>query len=177
MQNKYFRTRRSVAAVISVVGLVCWSMIVIQSSAARQAGQSQKPDQSVSPAKDLTDAQMAQMNSVELATYIFENHGCKNCHTMGKNGKLGYTERGSEVGKNFIGCIALLTSMNVIAQEKERYRTAAEKDKATKFKEFGCTTCHQITPGKMGLTPYGVKLKSMHQACTDVEKILSSNDR
>jgi hypothetical protein len=40
--------------------------------------------------------------------------------------------------------------------------------------KFGCTTCHQIvTPGRMGLTGYGAKLKSMHMACTDVEKLLS----
>lgn len=109
----------------------------------------------------------------ELAAYLFENHGCKNCHTMGQGGKLGFTDRGKEVGKNFEGCISLLTSMNVIAQTKAANRTAEEKQKAVRFKEFGCTTCHQIVPGKLGLTEYGKKLKSMHMACTDVEKILA----
>jgi hypothetical protein len=109
----------------------------------------------------------------ELAAYVFDHHGCKGCHTLGQGGKLGFTDRGKEVGKNFEGCISLLTSMNVIAQTKAANRTEEEKQKAVRFKEFGCTTCHQIVPGKLGLTDYGKKLKSMHMACTDVEKILA----
>jgi cytochrome c2 len=109
----------------------------------------------------------------ELAAYVFERHRCNTCHTLGQGGKLGFTDRGKEVGKNFEGCISLLTSMNVIAQVKPANRTAEEKEKAARFQEFGCTTCHKITPGKLGLTEYGVKLKSLHMACTDVEKILA----
>ena len=63
--------------------------------------------------------------------------------------------------------------MNLIAQVEPANRTPEERKKAVKFSEFGCTTCHQITPGKLGLTSYGAKLKSFHMACTDVEKILS----
>jgi hypothetical protein len=109
----------------------------------------------------------------ELAAYVFEHHHCDNCHTLGQGGKLGFTDRGKEVGKNFEGCISLLTSMNVIAQTKPVNRTAEEKQKAARFQQFGCTTCHQIVPGKLGLTEYGTKLKSLHMACTDVEKILA----
>ena len=109
----------------------------------------------------------------ELAAYVFERHRCNSCHTLGQGGKLGFTDRGNEVGKNFEGCISLLTSMNVIAQVKPANRTAEEKGKAARFQEFGCTTCHQITPGKLGLTEYCKKLKSLHMACTDVEKILA----
>lgn len=122
----------------------------------------------------LTEADLESKSPDELATFVFENHGCKNCHTMGAGGRLGFTERGKEVGKNFEGCIRLLTSMNVIAQEKEENRTPDEKEKAARFEQFGCSTCHQITPGKLGLTDYGKKLASMHLACTDVEKVLSS---
>ena len=50
------------------------------------------------------------MSSEQLAKYIFDHHGCDSCHTMSTNGKLGYTERGKEVGTGFIGCISLLTS-------------------------------------------------------------------
>jgi cytochrome c551/c552 len=121
----------------------------------------------------LTDAQMSKMSSDELAHYVFEHHGCNNCHTLGANGKLGFTERGKQVGKGFEGCIALLTSMNVIAQVKPADRSAEEKQKAARFQEFGCTTCHQITPGKLGLTTYGTKIKSLHMACTEVERILA----
>jgi molybdopterin converting factor small subunit len=99
--------------------------------------------------------------------------GSSTCHTMGASGKLGFDDRGKEVGKNFEGCISLLTSMNVIAQLKPVNRTAEEKHKAARFQEFGCTTCHQIVPGKLGLTDYGKKLKTLHLACTDVERILA----
>lgn len=109
----------------------------------------------------------------QLAHYVFAHHHCDTCHTLGQSGKLGFTERGKAVGKNFEGCISLLTSMNVIAQVKTENRTAEEKQKAARFQEFGCTTCHQITPGKLGLTEDGKKLKSLHMACTDVERILA----
>lgn len=121
----------------------------------------------------LTEADLKSKSPDKLATFVFENHGCKNCHTMGAGGRLGFTERGNEVGKNFEGCIRLLTAMNVIAQEKEENRTPEEKEKAARFEQFGCSTCHQITPGKLGLTDYGKKLASMHLACTDVERVLS----
>jgi len=173
-QNQH-RSKRAKVATVSW-GFLCavlWSALLFsQSQPASQPSTAYKVV-SGAPAKTLTDAQMAQMGSTELAKYIFENHGCKNCHTMGANGKLGFTERGKQVGKGFEGCISLLTSMNVIAQVKESDRSAAEKQKAARFHEFGCTTCHKITPGKLGLTAYGAKLKSFHMACTDVEKILA----
>jgi len=146
---------------------------LLLSQAASQTPSSSKAAASGAPAETLTDAQMARMNSDQLAHYVFEHHGCNGCHTMGADGKLGFTERGKTVGKGFEGCISLLTSMNVIAQVKETNRSEDEKHKAARFKEFGCTTCHQITPGKLGLTTYGTKLKSFHMACTDVEKLLS----
>jgi len=125
-------------------------------------------------AKKLTDAQMAKMNSDQLAHYILENHGCKNCHTLGSGGKLGLNEQGKQIGKGFEGCISLLTSVNVIAQTKQSDRTSDDKHKVARFREFGCSECHQITPGKLGLTAYGAKLKSLHMTCADVQRILSS---
>jgi len=145
-----------------------------QSTPTSQPTPATKVVSSRSNAKTLTDAQMSQMNSDELAKYVFQQHGCKNCHTLGKAGRLGLTEQGTEVGKNYEGCVSLLTSMNLIAQLKDAERTSVQKKTAARFQEFGCTTCHQIVaPGKMGLTTYGVKLKSMHMACTDVEKLMS----
>lgn len=124
-------------------------------------------------AKTHLNADLSNMNQDELAHYVFENHGCKTCHTLGRDGKLGFTDKGKEVGKNFVGCISLLTSMNVIAQVKPVNRTPEEKQKVAQFKEFGCTECHQIIPGKLGLTDYGKKLKSLHMACTDVERVMA----
>ena len=150
---------------------VCWPALSLRSSA------SPAPPQAASSKKELTEAEMSHMSPNELAKYVFDHHGCDSCHTMGSNGKLGYTERGKQVGKGFIGCVSLLTSMNLIAQVDPANRTSEEKEKAVKFREFGCTTCHQIVPGKLGLTTYGTKLKSFHMACTDVEKVLSQESK
>jgi cytochrome c551/c552 len=169
------RTNRArvAAACLGVSSLVLCSVLLFsRSQPAAQPAQSSPASTSTStPA--LTDAQMSKLTSDELAHYVFAHHGCNSCHTLGANGKLGFTDRGKQVGKGFEGCIALLTSMNVIAQVKSVDRSAEEKQKAARFQEFGCTTCHQITPGKLGLTSYGTKLKSLHMACTDVERILA----
>jgi len=82
------------------------------------------------------------MSTDHLAKYVFQQHGCKNCHTLGTNGKLGLTERGMEVGKNYEGCVSLLTSMNLIAQLKDAERSNADKKTAARFQEYGCTACH-----------------------------------
>ena len=156
---------------------LCCALLVCSSPLSLRTNASPGPAQTVSPKKELSEAEMSHMSSNELATYVFEHHGCGSCHTMGSNGKLGYTERGKQVGKGFIGCVSLLTSMNLIAQVDPANRSADEKQKAVKFQEFGCTTCHQIVPGKLGLTSYGIKLKSFHMACTDVEKILSRESK
>lgn len=153
--------------------LAAFSLVGLARSASRgQANPSPSQGQSSAAPKSHGGDDLSSKTPDELAAYLFEHHGCNSCHTLGKDGKFGFTDRGKEVGKNFEGCISLLTSMNVIAQTKAANRTAEEKQKATRFKEFGCTTCHQIVPGKLGLTEYGKKLKSMHMACTDVEKIL-----
>ena len=138
-----------------------------------QASQSHAQDPSSPSPKPHGEVDLSSKGPGELATYVFEHHHCDTCHTLGRGGKLGFNDRGKEVGKNFEGCISLLTSMNVIAQVKPADRTTEEKAKAARFQQFGCTTCHQITPGKLGLTEYGTKLKSLHMACTDVERILA----
>jgi cytochrome c551/c552 len=163
-------------AVFACVSLSC-VLLVWSSPTSFRTNASPEPAQTASSKKELSEAEMSHMSSSELATYVFEHHGCNSCHTMGSNGKLGYTERGKQVGKGFIGCVSLLTSMNLIAQVDPANRTREEKQKAVKFQEFGCTTCHQIVPGKLGLTRYGIKLKSFHMACTDVEKILSQESK
>ena len=35
-------------------------------------------------------------NPRELALSIFDTHGCKKCHTIGRDGRLGFTERGKQ---------------------------------------------------------------------------------
>jgi len=169
---------RRASVILAGLGFSFLLIAFSQTGAARSvssgpASQSQAQGQSSPASKTHGGDDMSGKTPDELAAYVFERHRCNTCHTLGQGGKLGFTDRGKEVGKNFEGCISLLTSMNVIAQVKPANRTAEEKQKAARFQEFGCTTCHKITPGKLGLTEYGVKLKSLHMACTDVEKILA----
>jgi len=110
----------------------------------------------------------------EMAQYVFDNHGCKGCHTAGENGKLGFTAKGKQLATGFEGCIRSLTAMNLIAQVPANQRSADQKLKAQRFDEFGCTLCHQIVPGKMGLTELGSKLRTMHLGCVEVEKRVAS---
>jgi len=110
----------------------------------------------------------------ELARYVFNTHGCKSCHSMGQSGKLGFTEKGKERAKGFEGCIYMLTAMNLIAQVDEKQRSPQQRQKAARFEEFGCTTCHKIIPGKMGLTDIGAKLTHLHLGCVDVEKLVAA---
>ena len=112
----------------------------------------------------------------EMAQYIFENHGCNGCHTAGENGKLGFTEKGKQLASGFEGCIRSLTAMNLIAQVPASQRSADQKKTAQRFEEFGCTLCHQIVPGKMGITELGAKLTHVHLGCADVEKVLASRN-
>jgi cytochrome c551/c552 len=110
----------------------------------------------------------------QMAQYVFDNHGCNGCHTMGQNGKLGFTEEGKQLTGGFEGCIRTLTAMNQIVRVSVNQRTAAQQKTAQRFNEFGCTLCHQVVPGKMGLTELGAKLTNLHLGCVDVEKSLAS---
>jgi cytochrome c2 len=126
-----------------------------------------------------TDATLDKMvasgkSQQELARYVFDTHGCKSCHTVGQNGKLGFTDKGKQIAKGFEGCISMLTAMNLIAQVPDDKRTPSQRQKAARFEEFGCTACHKITPGKMGLTELGTKLTHLHLGCVDVEKLTAN---
>jgi hypothetical protein len=143
--------------------------ILACSAMAQQSQPAAKPSSAA-----LDDMVAAGESQQQLARYVFDTHGCKSCHTLGQNGKLGFTDRGNQTAKGFEGCISMLTAMNVIAQVAPDQRTQQQRKTATRFEEFGCTTCHQIVPGKMGLTELGAKLAHLHLGCVDVEKQLAS---
>ena len=127
----------------------------------------QSPQKDVAMLDKMTAARKSQR---EIAQYVFDTHGCKSCHLAGPDGKLGFTEKGKQIGKGFEGCISLLSAMNLIAQVSEDQRNPDQRKKAARFEEFGCTYCHKITPGKMGLTEVGAKLSHMHLGCVEVER-------
>src|SRR5438552_9107868 len=60
----------------------------------------------------------------ELAQYLFDTHGCKECHTIGSEGKLGFTTKGKEKAQGFEGCISALKAMSVIAKVPANQRSA-----------------------------------------------------
>jgi hypothetical protein len=95
----------------------------------------------------------------ELAQYLLDTRGCKECHTIGNEGKLGFTTKGKEEAQGFEGCISTLKAMRIIAKVPEDQRSATQRRRAQRFEEFGCATCHKLTPGKLGLTEVGVKLE------------------
>ncbi len=109
----------------------------------------------------------------ELARFVFDNYGCNGCHTLTGQGKFGFTERGNQLRQNFEGCISLLTSMNVLVHVPEAQWTAEERGKHAHFQEYGCMFCHQVSPGRMGLTEMGKKLVSLHLSCGEVQKVLN----
>ena len=110
----------------------------------------------------------------ELAQYVFDTHGCRNCHTVGHDGKLGFTKKGEERAQGFEGCISTLKAMSIIAKVPENQRSATQRRRAQRFEEFGCATCHKLAPGKMGLTEVGAKLENLHLGCVEVEKLVAS---
>ena len=111
----------------------------------------------------------------DLAQYLFDTHGCKDCHTIGSEGKLGFTPKGKEKAQGFEGCISTLKAMSIIAKVPEDQRSATQRSRAQRFEEFGCANCHKVTPGKMGLTEVGAKLAHLHLGCVDVEKLVGSS--
>ena len=110
----------------------------------------------------------------EVAQHLFDTRGCNDCHTIGGNGKLGFTQKGQERAQSFEGCISTLKAMSVIAKVPENQRSDKQRLRARRFEEFGCSTCHRIAHDKVGLTDLGAKLANLHLGCVDVQKVLAS---
>jgi cytochrome c2 len=113
----------------------------------------------------------------ELAQHLFDTQGCRKCHTIGKEEKLGFTKEGQERAQSFEGCISTLKAMTVIVKVPESQRSATQTRRVQRFQEFGCATCHKVSPGKMGLTETGAKLAGLHLGCVEVEKLVASGPR
>ena len=132
--------------------------------------------QSSPPSSAALDRMAAEGKSQrELGQYVFDTHGCRTCHTMGHDGKLGFTDKGKQRAKGFEGCINMLTAMTVIVHLPEDRRSPEQRQKAERFAEFGCTTCHKLSPGKLQLTEVGAKLAHLHLGCVEVEKLVASS--
>lgn len=147
----------------SWIALACAFLIASAISCNRQASQP----------KTVAEMVAAGKSSHELAEFVFETENCKNCHTLGKDGKFGFTSWGAQIRQKSEGCISLLTAMNGMINVPEDQLTSEERIKKAHFKEYGCESCHQITPGKMGLTELGEQLSSLHLGCVEVQSALN----
>ena len=128
-----------------------------------------RPPTTLAELEQVTQAKSAH----EVATYIFDNYGCKQCHTVASGGKFGYTAMGEQLKKSSEGCIAMLTTVSRIVTLPEADRTAEHREKLAHFNDYGCTACHRISFGSIELTEVGAKLRTMHLACTDVQRVLN----
>jgi len=115
------------------------------------------------------------MSQREIAHFVFRTYGCRRCHTVGQREALGFTPYGEQRRRESEGCIPLLAAMNVIVQIPESERTPEQKAKAARFREFGCTFCHRIIPGELGLTEIGAKLASLHLSCSGIQREVTAH--
>ncbi len=173
-RGKRLRVALGGAVLLAGVGcsLSCTTALAQSSQTPRSTTLSQPSPQQTAASLDRMIA--AGKSNQELAQYVFDTQGCKSCHTIGQDGKLGFTAKGKERAQGFEGCIRMLTAMTVIVQVPADKRSPQQRQKAERFKEFGCTACHTLTPGKLGLTEVGAKLAHLHLGCVDVEKLTSS---
>jgi cytochrome c551/c552 len=164
-----------------LIAVACFLAIVAFAACSQRSEQAKvnapadaKP---VKTSRTLDDRNVAGKSPQEVADYVFTSYDCNSCHTLGSDGKFGYTARGEQIRGNSEGCVAMLTSMSVIAQVDETNRTQEQKVKAAHFNEYGCTMCHQVTPGHLGMTETGGKLASLHMSCSEVERILNQRGK
>ncbi len=148
---------------IKFVALACACLIVTISSCHKQSSRS----------TTLAEFAATGKSPHEMAEFVFGNYKCSSCHTLSKEGKFGFTSWGAQLRQQSEGCVALLTAMNVMIHVPEEQRTSEERRKYAHFQEYGCAVCHQVTPGKMGLSETGEKLASLHLSCPEVQQILN----
>jgi hypothetical protein len=156
----------------ALVCILCQAVPAQQSQTVQNATQKSQASAASSAALDRMIA--AGKSPRELAQYFFNTQRCNECHTIGSEGKLGFTMKGKERAQGFEGCISTLKAMSIVVKVHEDERSVTQRRRARRFEEFGCATCHKLTPGEMGLTEIGAKLAHLHLGCAEVEKLLAS---
>src|SRR5947208_9844216 len=86
----------------------------------------------------------------ELAQYLFDTHGCKDCHTIGQEGKLGLTKKGEQRAQGFEGCISTLKAMSVIAKVPANQRSATQRQRAETLRRVRLRRLSQAHSGQDG---------------------------
>ena len=109
----------------------------------------------------------------EIAKWIYDNHGCVNCHTLTNTGLFGLTPQGQARAENFEGCPEMLKTVwgTLVLAEKEW--TQRQRRVRGDFIEFGCALCHEVGPTGVGLTEIGAKAALLHMSCSEVDSTLN----
>src|SRR5262245_65801506 len=97
---------------------------------------SQPPAQPPATLADLEKVTAAK-SAHEIAIFIFDNYGCKNCHTVASGGKFGYTETGQQLRNKSEGCSALLTTVSRIPYLPDADRTPEQQQNRAHRHEQG----------------------------------------
>jgi len=146
-----------------VAGVLYWPRGAEQRSLSIQAGQS----------ASLLEYDAEGKIGGEIARWIYDNHGCVECHTLTQSGLFGLTPQGEMMAVDFQGCPGLLTSVWETLTTTHEEWTPKQRQVREEFVRFGCTVCHQVGPTGVGLTEIGARASLLHMSCSEVDAILN----
>ena len=146
-----------------VAGVLYWPRGAEQRSLSIQAGQ----------LASLLEYDAEGKSGGEIAKWIYDNHGCVECHTLTQSGLFGLTPQGEAMAVDFQGCPGLLTSVWETLTTAHEEWTPKQRQVREEFVRFGCTVCHQVGPTGVGLTEIGVRASLLHMSCSEVDAILN----
>lgn len=108
---------------------------------------------------------------VEIATWIYEHHGCSTCHHLTPYG-LEFTPQGQAMAAESEGCIGMMTTVRQTVTLRQSRWTKKQRKSRDHFVRFGCSVCHQMGAKNVELTPVGAKAGVLHMSCPGVISIL-----
>ena len=164
-KSNYFRIAILWFVSVSIVaGIVYWQRSIGPENLSKE----------VAHPTSLLEYDVEGKNPREIASWIYNNHGCVTCHTLTNTGLFGLTPLGKERAEGFEGCPGMLKTVwetLVIAEQEwsERQRRVRRD-----FVDFGCTLCHDVGPTGVGLTAIGSKAALLHMTCSEVDSTLNA---
>ena len=109
----------------------------------------------------------------EIAKWIYDNHGCGECHTLTNTGLFGLTPLGQERAEGFEGCPGMLATVWETLAIAEEEWTQSQRKVRGDFVDFGCALCHDVGPTGVGLTEIGARAALLHMSCSEVDSTLN----
>lgn len=131
-------------------------------------GQEKKPKQT------LLEYDTEGKTPLQIATWLYENHGCATCHVLTPQG-FGLTPHGTTMATQFEGCIGMMTTMRQTLTIPESQWNEKQKKVRANFAQFGCTVCHQVGAQSISLTKVGAKARMLHMSCPGVMSVLNQS--